>query len=409
MPNPASISLTPTIIPEAKPPKVHLTPENASELASQFLTTITPSSGDDSGRGIVICAGGRRYNTCAWVLIRTLRWLDCHLPIEVWSYEREFDKEWSALVSAFGVTVRLAANPCRAAPERWNGWQLKSSALLQSRFREVMLLDADIVPVRNPEFLFTDPNFISSGSLFWPDKSRTRRDSRSWQVFGVPYRDEWEQESGQLVVDKSRCWNALNLCRWYNEHADLYYRFVYGDKDTFRLAWHRTNTPFRMPSQPVSVRQRFLIQHDFSGQPLFQHRVHAKWTLDRISRLIGFEHEETCQEFLNELRHQWRVAAPPQPEVSDEDAHLHAELRDKQWLIIRKGLANWPIELEESGTVSQGWTTDMATWWLNEGKLYLGTSGWEPRYALTLADKERWVGAAIDNSRIQVELLARQS
>ena len=38
-----------------------------------------------AGRGIVICAGGARLFTCAWVAIALLRrHLACTLPIEVW-------------------------------------------------------------------------------------------------------------------------------------------------------------------------------------------------------------------------------------------------------------------------------------------------------------------------------------
>ena len=37
-----------------------------------------------SGAGIVMCAGGRTYFTCAWVLVNLLRRLGCRLPIEVW-------------------------------------------------------------------------------------------------------------------------------------------------------------------------------------------------------------------------------------------------------------------------------------------------------------------------------------
>lgn len=35
---------------------------------------------------------------------------------------------------------------------------------------QVLLLDADCVPVRNPEWLFaSQPDFLRSGALFWPD------------------------------------------------------------------------------------------------------------------------------------------------------------------------------------------------------------------------------------------------
>ena len=42
-----------------------------------------------AGRGIVICAGGQRYFTCAWVLISILRRVhQTKLPIQVWHLGR---------------------------------------------------------------------------------------------------------------------------------------------------------------------------------------------------------------------------------------------------------------------------------------------------------------------------------
>ena len=42
-----------------------------------------------AGRGIVTCAGGRRYFTCAWVLIWILRRVhQSKLPIQLWHLGR---------------------------------------------------------------------------------------------------------------------------------------------------------------------------------------------------------------------------------------------------------------------------------------------------------------------------------
>ena len=41
------------------------------------------------GKGIVICAGGIKYLTSAWVNINLLRHHNCELPIEVWYLKGE--------------------------------------------------------------------------------------------------------------------------------------------------------------------------------------------------------------------------------------------------------------------------------------------------------------------------------
>ncbi len=69
---------------KGEPVTEELTAENAVQAATDFLNGLQPYPATFSGRGIAICAGGRRYNTCAWVLVRLLRSLKCELPIEVW-------------------------------------------------------------------------------------------------------------------------------------------------------------------------------------------------------------------------------------------------------------------------------------------------------------------------------------
>ena len=40
----------------------------------------------------------------------------------------------------------------------------------------------------------------------------------------MPYRDEPEFESGQIVLDKKRCFSALSLAMWFNEYSDFWYQ-----------------------------------------------------------------------------------------------------------------------------------------------------------------------------------------
>lgn len=40
---------------------------------------------------------------------------------------------------------------------------------MQCSFSQVLLLDADALPLMRPEALFDDPIFRRDGNLFWPD------------------------------------------------------------------------------------------------------------------------------------------------------------------------------------------------------------------------------------------------
>jgi hypothetical protein len=48
-------------------------------------------------------------------------------------------------------------------------FQIKAAAVINSAYKEVLYLDSDNVPVRDPAFLFTIPSYKSTGALFWPD------------------------------------------------------------------------------------------------------------------------------------------------------------------------------------------------------------------------------------------------
>jgi hypothetical protein len=285
---------------------------NYREAAEMQVGSFQPLCVDETARGIVICAGGMKYFTCAWVCVKTLRALGCPLQVELWHLGREeMTDEMRALADRLGVKCVDAHEVRKEHPvRRLGGWELKCYAILHSRFREVLLLDADNVPVVNPNFLFDTTEYRKTGAIFWPDIGSLGPERDIWKIVGVPYNPAPDFESGQIVVDKKRCWKALQLAMHFNEHSDFYYQHVYGDKDTFRFAFLKTGTPFSMPSRRIEYIDGTLCQHDFTGRRIFQHRI-KKWSLSgRNKPTKGFLYEEECLGFLDELRQLWRTGVP---------------------------------------------------------------------------------------------------
>lgn len=268
------------------------------------------------GRGIVLCGGGS-YFPCVWVCIKMLRLVGCSLPIELWYRgPGEMTAEMKTLLQPFGVVCRDAFAESREFPVRsLDGWELKPYAILHSRFAEVLYIDADNVAVRDPEYLFKTDEYLQYGALFWPDLPFKSSDDRTlyadaWRVMDVPFRSEPEFEAGQMVIDKRRCWAALQLTLHLNEHSDYYYRVFFGDKDTFHLAWRKLQQDYGFIARaPVALGENLvLIQVDPAGERLFQHRCNAKWTLiGSNERIRGFLFEEECLAYLQELRTLWPV------------------------------------------------------------------------------------------------------
>jgi ADP-heptose:LPS heptosyltransferase len=285
-----------------------LTIHNARQALERFIPAIPPYPDRFRGRGIVICGGGLKYFTCAWVCIRMLRKFGCELPIELWHLgESEMDPEMKSLLAPWRVECVDAYEVAKVFPvRRLGGWELKPYAILHSRFQEVLFLDADNVPVKNPEFLFETNAFKKTGALFWPDYGQFEKTRVIWKNCGLVQPDAPEFESGQMVVDKSRCWAALALAMWFNEHSDFYFQHLHGDKETFHLAFEKLKQPYHLISTPIHRLPGTMCQHDLDGRRLFQHRNNNKWNLFLLNaRVPGFEYEADCRQCIEELREIW--------------------------------------------------------------------------------------------------------
>jgi ADP-heptose:LPS heptosyltransferase len=287
-----------------------LTLHNAGMACDTFISTIPAYPGHYQGRGIVICAGGLKYFTNAWVCINMLRRLGCRLPIQLWHLgSKEVDGRLAELLAPFEVRCIDACKVQKQFPVRMlHGWGVKPYAILHSPFREALLLDADNVPVVNPEFLFDTPQFQTHGAIFWPDyhHAKIEKTRAIWRSCGLRQPQEPEFETGQIVVDKLRCWSALCLSLWFKENCDFYYRYLHGDKETFHLAFRRLKKSYSLVPKTIHPLEGTMCQHDFNGRRIFQHRNTDKWDLHlRNKRVRDFWFEKECREYLAQLRRLW--------------------------------------------------------------------------------------------------------
>ncbi len=236
-----------------------------------------------AGRGIVIAGGGDRYFASLYVTVRALRHVGCRLPIQVWYLGRhkEMPRARQALLAPWQVECIDADRVRRRHPaRRLGGWELKVFATLHSPFAEVLFLDADCYPCRNPEDLFELAEYRAKGAIFWPDCA-TVDERLKWPAFGVPDpRRPGSVESGQFVVNKRACWRALNLAWFYNNYSDYYYLYCYGDKHTFEVAWTRLGQPFVMFTPHARAEQVGYLHIGPDGRTLFVHRCTDKFRLD---------------------------------------------------------------------------------------------------------------------------------
>ena len=253
-------------------------------------------------RGVAISAGGTAYLPSLMVGLHILRRrTGCTLPVEVFfngPHEAPSTalREWVA--REYGpVRFRDVAAVMAAAGRRWtngssspssacrlrpSGYGLKIAAALLSGFREVLVLDADAIAVRDPSGLFELERFRngSTGGVFWPDFSsaldaRGYINSELYQVLLTRHGDpdcrpdevrqsvlhgmRRESRCGMRLRDVRGCDSGVMLLRMEHRSGDesgqaesvyrpvllalymscrsnYFYRFMYGDKDSYRLA-----------------------------------------------------------------------------------------------------------------------------------------------------------------------------
>nr|POF01394.1 alpha-1,2-mannosyltransferase mnn22 [Quercus suber] len=211
-----------------------------------------------SGRGIVMVAGNYDTIQRAKLMLRQMTALKSTLPVEIhyWDYEisKQLQKELSKMYAHLRFRdLSASSNPFEVIkmPFSLPNFQFKVAAILNSNFAEIILLDADNIPAMKPELLFDSKTYREFGTVFWPDIARTRAANPAWAVTNTPCRmDEYEQESGQLMVDKRRFFYHLQLSLWFITGTEFYYsNFLLGDKDLFRFAWHALKTAYGRPSR----------------------------------------------------------------------------------------------------------------------------------------------------------------
>ena len=281
----------------------HATTDEASQFRQKFdeaIKRIPPPPQWEADRGIVICAGGWRYLPGAYVAVKLLRMLGCKLPVQIWYMgPGEFDERMLWAFSGLDVGWIDGQSFYRdrlrfmfpEMPELNHGWPLKAFAAAYAPFRQVISLDADCYAVRPLETLFDSPEFQEHGAAFWPD--RWPLEPGQWERFGLEPRVEHSWESGQFAVDKGRHWAPLWLACWLNANHEYTYKHIYGDKDSFHIAWRKLNASVWIQKEDVRFDGCHIpgsgqdwtgiafIQNAPDGDWLFIHRCRDKF------RMIG--------------------------------------------------------------------------------------------------------------------------
>lgn len=238
------------------------------------------------GDGIVYL-GGDRYNQLVLLSIKTLRSNGSKLPVEVIIPKRsDFDIDLCLkILPKLNAKCKIMSDylPLTFISEI-KGYQYKNVALLISSFARILYLDADNLPIKNPDVFFTNKPFTNKHLVLWPDlwrrstspsyydiagidvdtnvkvrnsyflsdKRGTSKDPKSFSMHdckgAIP---EASSETGQLLINKQVHFQTLVLSMYYNYFGPNYFYPLFsqgaageGDKETFIAAAHKLDLPY---------------------------------------------------------------------------------------------------------------------------------------------------------------------
>lgn len=241
-------------------------------------------------QGYVLIGGGR-YSWLSYLVIKQIRATGSTIPIELFipssmEYEKDFCEtalpRYNARCNVFDdkLGTKLAQD------YGIGGYQYKMLALLSSKFENIIYLDSDNFPVRNPEFILNSEIFKETGLILWPDAWARTTNPKFYEIANVKvnekkvrynkydevqgkkpleeysFKDSWyhtfegtipdpTSETGMMVINKTKQLKTLLLSLYYNVYGPNHYYPLMtqgsageGDKETFIAAAHVLGEPW---------------------------------------------------------------------------------------------------------------------------------------------------------------------
>jgi hypothetical protein len=207
-----------------------------------------------------------------------LRKHGCELPIEVWHNDELEHIHIRTIERLANVKVhnlvnhrqKLSVSNAKLNPEKL--YAMKGASILYSNFKEVLYMDIDNMAMKDPSFLFDTPAYKETGTLFWKDMWKTRNDNPIFEILEIKCTDEYQQESGQMVINKGLpgVIQALELAFYMQLNGEFYFQLIQGDKDTFNLAYRSLGVNYHMVRTFMGIGGNIAKDGNFCGLAMIQ-------------------------------------------------------------------------------------------------------------------------------------------
>lgn len=221
------------------------------QLRQKLSANPSPRVCQSGKKGIAMTIGNQRHVDNAYTSLTTLR--EEHkstMPVTIFHWGDEVTAEvMKVFETKFGAKfVDLQAqefalpHKCAEKKSKPSGFPLKAMAVYhaQSQFEHMLWLDVDNTLLVAPEALFESEEYKTSGSTFWPDFMQGWVNDEIYEVLTEGKHTPAEvadTESGQFLLNTCQHQDVLEYMQALNENTDVVYDQMYGDKDTYRLAF----------------------------------------------------------------------------------------------------------------------------------------------------------------------------
>ncbi|GHJ88582.1 hypothetical protein NliqN6_4984 [Naganishia liquefaciens] len=286
------------------------------------------------GRGIVMVAGNADTLQRVKWSVAYMRQQGTTLPVQVYHFPSERPADDDPIrqeLDELAVQLVEATGQSKDAGKT-KSYHLKALAVVQCPWREVLYLDSDSIPLRDPEYMFDSPSYLRTRFWATPDYWKTSANNPMWAILGIRCRNEWEMEAGQIFVDKKYHLDVFLLTQYMLEHHHWFFWFSDGDKDIFRWALLALRKRWGVPARWVAASAlagntasgwcgHTMTQFDAYGDPLFIHYNLMKQIPSGIGRGFSWGRMKQMPLF-NAFPPERKHAHAHELSYSDHDLHL---------------------------------------------------------------------------------------
>lgn len=207
------------------------------------VTDVCPAEGKT---GIAMTIGTQSHVDNAYATLSALRnQQKSTMPVTIFYMDGEVAEDVADMFTEAFVNIQfvnMASLPSTPLcdEEAPAGFAIKALALYHAKeyYQHVMWMDVDSLPLTTPESLFASEAYTTKGNMFWPDFYNGWVNEAIYDALtNVKPSKVADTESGQLLIDTCKHADVLQFVHALNQQSAVTYDYMFGDKDTFRLAF----------------------------------------------------------------------------------------------------------------------------------------------------------------------------